>query len=84
VKDVHWIQPTIVRGVILWPDPCAAKITTPESIGWRNRAKIPNDCGCRAKVSFRGIPLCVRHARVAALEELAGKEPGSQDNSGVG
>jgi hypothetical protein len=73
VSDVRWLEPIITRGVVQWPDRCEAQLTTKDALTLREVRNQPNGCGRRAKVDFRGSKLCVHHAKMRALDELAGK-----------
>jgi hypothetical protein len=68
VIGITWLAPVIDRGRITWPVPCE----------WiRDTWEGPGEALCtfRARVDFRGKKLCMRHAQLAALIELAGPRP---------
>lgn len=74
-KPVRWLQPVMIRHTITWPHQCQAQVTTPEAMEFRNRTAKTYQCALRAKVDFRGKLICLRHAKIAALDELAGEPP---------
>jgi hypothetical protein len=73
VSDVTWIEPQIIRGVVKYPERCQAEVTTPEAIEHRDRVGRSRVCTDYAKINFRGKPLCIKHAKIRALEEVMGK-----------
>lgn len=75
VKSIHWIAPVARRNTVEWLDPCQGDLVTPAVLQWHKSHGLPATCRHRAKVDFRGRKLCIKHARVAALFELAGDMP---------
>lgn len=74
-KPVLWIAPIARRSQVVWPHTCEAVLTTPQTIEWHKANHSNAICRNGAKVNFRGLKLCVRHAQLLALQELAGEMP---------
>jgi hypothetical protein len=72
---VHWICPVVRRNTLVWLDTCESALHTHEAIEWHKAHKLPPICSNMAKINFHGRKLCVRHARMAALDALAGEMP---------
>lgn len=73
MSRVHWINPSIDRGSVRWPA-CQADISTEEARKYRERNGKSVVCELRAKVSYDGAQLCIRHAQARALAEMLGGE----------
>lgn len=75
MKRVKWLRPVVVKNSVVWPEKCQAVITTPQSVAWHKARGSGLDCKIHAKIDYRGVKLCPRHAAIRALEELAGPSP---------
>lgn len=74
-KPVRWLRPVIVRDRIHWPEKCEAEVTTRQTVDWRKAHGTGTHCLQAAKIDYRGTKLCTMHAKVRALDELAGPCP---------
>ena len=72
---IKWLKPVIDKGVISWPQSCVANVKTTETVSRLTAMGVSLRCFNSAKVDFNGSPMCVRHARVAALDFLIGAAP---------
>lgn len=75
MKKIKWLQPAVVKNAVVWPDKCEASITTPQAVAWHQSRGDGTDCKLHAKIDYKGVKLCTRHASVRALQELAGPAP---------
>lgn len=75
---IRWIAPLVRRNALEWVDPCEGELVTPQVLQYRKQHGLAPTCANRAKVDYRGRKLCVRHARMVALTELAGEMPDFQ------
>ena len=75
MNAISYIAPIMVRRQIKWEHQCEATVLTPEVRQWRTCHEKGLQCVMRAKVNFRGQKLCLMHAQMKALVELAGPEP---------
>jgi hypothetical protein len=74
-RGVRWLKPILVKGRLSWPLHCEGVVTTPQTVEWRKGKGTGMDCLLRAKINYRGAKLCLNHAKIRALEEIAGAEP---------
>ena len=69
---IFWLKPIIVDGVIRWP-PCEEEVTDPQARAYREDDD--TDCALSAKVNYRGVMLCKRHAAKRLLSEFVEDAP---------
>jgi len=71
-RGIYWLKPIIIEGVIRWP-PCEEEVTDPQARQYRDDDD--TDCALSAKVDYKGVNLCKRHAAKRLLSEFVNDSP---------